>query len=65
MGKIYTFIHKDKVNKKVKTSELNKYLDNGWSLGNWNQKELNQITGAGVRKFNDTLRNLGKMGRLQ
>jgi len=29
MGKVYTFIHKGKVNSKVKTELLQQYLDNG------------------------------------
>lgn len=59
MGKIYTFISKDQVNKKVKTSDLQTWLDNGWSIGNWNQEELNARSGAGVKKKLDQMREDG------
>ena len=60
MGKIYTFINKDHINIKVRTQDLSRYIDEGWSLGNWNQKELNEKSGAGVRKFNDKLKDTGR-----
>ena len=59
MGKIYTFINKDHINTKVRTEDLSRYIDEGWSIGNWNQKELNEKSGAGVRKVNDKLKNNG------
>lgn len=60
MGKIYTFIHKGQRNSKVKTSDLSKFLDDGWEIGNWNQEELNRRSGEGVKRFNDSLRESGK-----
>lgn len=60
MGKVYTFINKDHINIKVRTQDLSKYIDEGWSIGNWNQKELNEKSGAGVRKFNQKLKNTSK-----
>ena len=59
MGKIYTFINKDCVNKKVRTPELQKWLDNGWSIGNWNQAELNKRSGDAVKAVNDKMREDG------
>ena len=60
MGKIYTFIHKGQRNSKVKTSDLSKFLDDGWEIGNWNQEELNRRSGEGIKRFNDSLRESGK-----
>jgi len=60
MGKIYTYIHKGQRNSKVKTSDLSKFLDDGWEIGNWNQEELNRRSGEGVKRFNDSLRESGK-----
>lgn len=60
MGKIYTFIHKGQRNSKVKTSDLSKFLDDGWEIGNWNQEELNRRSGEGVKRFNDNLRESGE-----
>lgn len=59
MGKVYTFINKDQVNAKVRTEELDKYLKEGWAIGNWNQEELNKKSGAGVKKFNNELKKNG------
>lgn len=59
MGKLYTFISKDKVNTKVKTQELDAYLQAGWTIGNWNQEELNKKSGAGVKKFYKQLESSG------
>lgn len=60
MGKIYTFIYKDQTNTKVKTSELQKYLDDGWKIGSWNREELSRNSGAGVKKFYQDLKDSGK-----
>lgn len=60
MGKKYTFIHKDHKNTKVLTSDLGKYLNSGWELGNWNQEELNKKSGAGVKNFYSELKENGE-----
>ena len=62
MGKKYTFIHKDHKNTKVLTSDLEKYLNSGWELGNWNQEELNKKSGAGVKNFYSELKTVQSAG---
>ena len=59
MGKVYTFIHKNHTNTKVKTENLQQYLDQGWEIGNWNQDELSRRSGAGVRARYDRMRSDG------
>lgn len=59
MGKVYTFIHKGHTNTKVKTENLQQYLDQGWEIGNWNQDELNKRSGVGVRACYDRMRSDG------
>lgn len=61
MGKLYTFISKDKTNTKVKTKDLDLYLKDGWVIGNWNQDELNKKSGAGVKNFYADLEKSGKL----
>lgn len=59
MGKVYTFINNGKVNTKVKTEDLDKYLASGWKIGNWNQEELNKRSGEGVSRFYNKLKSDG------
>ena len=59
MGRVYTFIHKGHTNTKVKTENLQQYLEQGWEIGNWNQDELNKRSGRGVQAFCYRMRSNG------
>ena len=55
MGKVFTFIYKDKTNRKIKTGLLEAYLNKGWTIGKWNQEELNKKLSIGVRRHHTEL----------